>query len=292
MTVATNPTIAVFGATGNQGGAVVNALLDRGASVRALVRNPDSEKAKAFETQGVELAYADVVDPASLLRALKDVDAFFYMTTLAEDLQGSMSSETVQGMALADAAVEAAVPHVVFSSVGGAERKSGVPHFESKRRVEEYLDGLDIPVTVIRPVLFMDNFAFMGPSLENGEIVVRLPMPDGIPLQMIAVRDIGRVAAAALLDTATISGGAIEIAGDERTGSQIAAAFGEYAGLEARYEALPIQVLDGQDDMQKMFTWFAETPAYQADLAATRAIVPDILDLPGWMRATGWAPCA
>lgn len=292
MTVPTSPTIAVFGATGNQGGAVVNALLDRGASVRALVRNPDSEKAKALGAQGVELAYADVADPASLPRALKDVDAFFYMTTLTEDQQGSMSGETAQGIALADAAVEAGVPHVVFSSVGGAERKSGVPHFESKRRVEEYLDGLDIPVTVIRPVLFMDNFVFMGPSLENGEIVVRLPMPDGIPLQMIAVRDIGRVAAAALLDTGTISGDAIEIAGDERTGSQIAAAFGEHAGLEARYEALPIQVLDGQDDMQKMFTWFAETPAYQGDLAATRTIVPDVLDLPGWLRATDWTPRA
>lgn len=283
-----NRTIAVFGATGNQGGSVVNALLAQGAPVRALVRRPDSEKARALADRGAELAYADVGDPASLTRALKGVDALFYMTTLAEDQQGSMDGETAQGITLADAAAEAGVRHVVFSSVGGAERQSGVPHFESKRRVEEHLAGLGISVTTIRPVLFMDNFMFMGPSLENGEIVVRLPLPDGIPLQMIAVRDIGTVAAAALLDPGTVGGSTIEIAGDERTGSQIAAAFGEHAGRKARYEALPIQVLDGQDDMQKMFTWFAETPAYQADMSGTRAIVPDVLDLPGWLAATGW----
>ena len=79
----------------------------------------------------------------------------------------------------------------------------------------------------------------MGPTVESGEIVLRMPLPDDIPLQLIAIRDIGRISVAFLLGAAEAPGGAIEIAGDERTGSQIAEAFGAYAGLPARYEALP-----------------------------------------------------
>jgi len=79
----------------------------------------------------------------------------------------------------------------------------------------------------------------MGPTVESGEIVLRMPLPDDIPLQLIAIRDIGRISAAFLLGAAEAPGGAIEIAGAERIGSQIAEAFGAYAGLPARYEASP-----------------------------------------------------
>ena len=180
------------------------------------------------------------------------------------------------------------MPHVVFSSVGGAERDSGVPHFESKRRVEEHLQQSGLRTTMVRPVAFMDNFTFMGPSVENGEIVLRMPLPDHIPLQLIAVRDIGQISASFLLGAAEAPGGAIEIAGDERTGGQIAAAFGEHAGLPARYEALPLEVLGDNPDTQAMFRWFAETPAYQADIGAVKAIEPSAWDLPTWLRSSGW----
>ncbi|MGO2994407.1 MAG: NmrA family NAD(P)-binding protein, partial [Brachybacterium alimentarium] len=133
-------TIAVYGATGQQGGAVLDALLAKGASVRALVRNPSSDRAQALAQRGVELVQADADEPASLVPALDGVKALFFMTTppggvQTEDTEG----ETRQGIALADAAKQAGVPHVVYSSVGGAERETGVPHFESKRRVEEHL---------------------------------------------------------------------------------------------------------------------------------------------------------
>ena len=111
-----------------------------------------------------------------------------------------------------------------------------------------------------------------------------------IRLQMVAVRDIGQISAAFLLGAAEAPGGAIEIAGDERTGSQIAAAFGEHAGLPARYEALPLPVLGDDADTQAMFRWFAETPAYQADIRAAKAIEPSAWDLPTWLRSTGWMP--
>jgi uncharacterized protein YbjT (DUF2867 family) len=82
---------------------------------------------------------------------------------------------------------------------------------------------------------------FTGPKgTEDGELVVRLPLPAGVPLQMVATRDIGQVAAVALLDPDRIGGGAVEIAGDELTGEQVAAAFGSADGRKARYEAVPL----------------------------------------------------
>lgn len=130
-----------------------------------------------------------------------------------------------------------AIKSVVFNSISGAERDSGVSHFESKRRVEKHLRRSDLRATVVRPVAFMENFAILAPSVEDGEIVLRMPLPDGVRPKLIAVRDIGLVAASILLGTADVPGGAVEVGGDELAGSQIAAAFGAHAGLPARYEA-------------------------------------------------------
>ena len=148
-------TIAVFGGTGQQGRSVVDALLSRSARVRALVRNPESDRARALADRGVELARIEIGDAASLSAALKGADAFFFMTTPEGHSLADIEGETRQGLALVDAAVAAAVPHVVYSSVGGAERDSGVPHFESKRRVEEHLQQSGLRATVVRPVAFM-----------------------------------------------------------------------------------------------------------------------------------------
>ena len=289
MTTSTTRTIAVAGATGAQGGAVVDALLEQGARVRALVRSTGSERSRNLASRGVELVQIDAKDPASLNNALREVDAFFFMTTPYGDSQNpDIDGEIQQGVDFADAATAAHVPHVVFSSVGGAERNSGIPHFESKRRIEEHLLGSDLRVTIVRPVFFMDNFLSMAPTVESNELVLRLPLPDGIKLQTIATRDIGVVAAAALLDPTAVPA-AIEIAGDELTGSEIAAILGEHVGLSARYEALPVEVLDGQDDLQQMFRWLADTTAYQADIAAVRRIDADLWNLQAWLQATNYS---
>ena len=78
-------------------------------------------------------------------------------------------------------------------------------------------------------------------------------------------------------------GGEIEIAGDELTGEQIAAAFGDHAGLPARFEPLPLDVLADDPDQRAMFTWFTTPPAYRADIAATRRLVPDVKDFRAWL---------
>ncbi|MFF5009873.1 NmrA family NAD(P)-binding protein [Streptomyces phaeochromogenes] len=288
MNTHSSGTIAVFDALDVQGGAVIDALLSRGARVRGLVRDLGSDRARSLAGRGVELVRVEVGDAASLSAALEGVDAFFFMTTLEGDTH-DVDGETRQGIALIEAAVAAAVPNVVFSSVGGADRDSGVPIFESKRHLEERLEKSGLRATLVRPVVYMDHLPSLGPSVEDGEVVLRMPLPDHIPLQLIAIRDIGQISAAFLLGAAEAPGGAIEIAGDRRTGSQIAAAFGERAGLPARYEALPLQDLDGNPHLQAMFRWLQETPAFQADIEAVKEIEPTVWDLPAWIRSSGWA---
>jgi len=274
--------IAVVGATGQQGGATVRALLDAQTPVRALVRRTDSEAARALSELGADLVAADLDDPESLRAAFTGVRGVFAMTTPGYDQRTDL--EVSHGYAIADAAAAARVPHVVYSSVGGAERHTGIPHFDSKREVEQYLTALGLSTTFVRPVFFIDNFAqFVTPAIEDGTLVVRLPLPAGIPLQMITVRDIGAVAAAAALDPDRVAGGAIEIAGDELTGEQIAAAYQHRHDVPARYEPLPIDVLAGDADQRAMFEWFARPPAFQADFAGTRALAPRTQTFEQWL---------
>jgi uncharacterized protein YbjT (DUF2867 family) len=284
MSTQTTGTIAVFGATGQQGGAVVDGLLDHKAPVRALVRNPQSDRAQALAARGVELAAIRTDDPASLAAALTAVEAFYFMTPEANNLE-EVETEIRIGTSLVDAAVAARVPHVVFNSVFGADQESGVPHHDSKHLIEERLRKSGLRASMVRPTPFME---VMAPSVEHGEIVLRLPLPEDVPLKMISVRDIGRVAAALLLGTAEAPGGAVELVGDELTGPQIAAAFGARAEHSARYEALPLSALPSDLD-RAMFRQFAKMAEHPSDLSVVRAIEPATQDLAEWIRSTGWA---
>lgn len=272
--------VAIVGATGRQGSAAARALLHAGVSVRALVRDPAKSAAQALASAGAQLVFADFDDPKTIRAALDGVSRAFAMTTM--DSGRGTSGETADGIAIADAAKAASVEHLVYTSVGGAERHTGVPHFESKRRVEEHIESIGIPATFIRPTFFYENLLGRPPTPEDGSIVVRLPLADGIPLQMVAVDDIGEVAAAAIIDPDRVPGGAVEIAGDELTGSEIAATFGRQAGMPARYEPLP-PAAAGDDDIRAMFAWFAKSPSYQADRALTARLDPDLQTLEQWL---------
>ncbi|MFD7155540.1 NmrA/HSCARG family protein [Kribbella sp. NPDC059898] len=274
--------VAVVGATGRQGGATVRALVNANAPVRALTRRIDSDAANALRELGADVVAADLDDPNSLRAAFTGVDAVFAMTTPGYDAQ--IEREIAHGHAIADAAAAAGIPHVVYNSVGGAERCTGIPHFESKRDIELYLIKQGLSTTFVRPVFFMDNFAqFLTPMVQDGTLTVRLPLPDGIPLQMIAAEDIGAVAAAAVLDPERVAGGSIEIAGDELTGEQLAEAYQERYDVPARYEPLPIDVFGADADQQAMFTWFAHPPAFQADFAGTKSLAPQTKTFAQWL---------
>jgi uncharacterized protein YbjT (DUF2867 family) len=280
MTSTHQTPVAVIGATGQQGRSVVDALQDLNAPVRALVRNPDSPAARALRATGTEVVQADQEDSRSLADGLTDVAALFYMTTF-EGPEGP-AGEVRRGHAVADAAARAKVPHAVYSSVGGAERGTGIPHFESKFDVEKRLRGL-VPATILRPTFFMENLSAQLTPNEDGEIVIRMPMPGDVPVQMVAVRDIGRAAARLLVEPGAIDGDAIEIAGDELTLDLVAARAGEAFGVPARFETIPLEYLGDDEDLKAMFRWFAEGSSYQADLAQSRSLVAGASDVRSWL---------
>jgi uncharacterized protein YbjT (DUF2867 family) len=286
--VAVEGTILVLGGTGRQGGAVARELLRRGRTVHALVRDPQKEEARALKEAGAVLVRGDMDDEASLLAAMKDVHGVFSVQTFRGP--GGVEAEERQGRAVADAAVRAGVKHFVYSSVGGADRDTRVPHFESKLRIERYLLTLDLPTTVLRPVMFHDILLDIAPRPVEGELVLSLWLDPETSVQLIATSDIGAFAAEAFENPDVWIGRAVEIAGDDLTGPQMAAAFEAVSGVPTRFQQLPIEPLRAsRADLANMFDWF-ERDGYHADLPELRRIRPDLVSLETWLSDNWTAP--
>src|SRR5215468_4188010 len=160
-------TILITGVTGKQGGAVAQALQGTGFHLRGLTRMPEGERAAALARKGIEVVKGDLDDEATLRRALAGAWGVFSVQNTAE---AGVEREEAQGKRLATLAREAGVEHFVYTSVGSADKRTGVPHFENKWRIEETVRGLGFPSHVIlRPVFFMDNlvepFSLQGSTL-------------------------------------------------------------------------------------------------------------------------------
>ncbi|WP_261985782.1 NmrA/HSCARG family protein [Microbispora sp. CSR-4] len=284
--------VLVVGATGRQGGAAARRLLARGRNVRALVRDPGGSAAKALEESGAELLVGDLDDEESLRRAMRGVDGVFLALTMMQGptitVEGAAAEER-RGLTGARLAAEIRTGHLVYSSVPGTDHQSGIPHIESKARIEREIHELGLPATILRPVSFMENFStYNRPSLEDGTLVVRLPMDPGTPMQLISVEDIGVFAALAFERPGQYLGRTVDLGADEPTPSEIAATFGRVCGLPARFERTPIEHVRAFDPwVARMFEFFEEHPA-QVDLPALRAEHPGLMTLETWLRATGW----
>jgi uncharacterized protein YbjT (DUF2867 family) len=178
------------------------------------------------------------------------------------------------------------LPFLVYSSVGGVDRGSGVPHFESKHSIEQLLREA-VPVNFMRPTFFMETLRLV--IRRNGaQLMVAMPLPEDIAVQMVSVRDVGRVAATLLLsgDPAVAP---VEIAGDELTGEQIAQRIAHRLGSPTTYMQLPLDVLGDDEDLKMMFGWLTRLPAYQADFARTRELAGAVEDLSRWLERVGGA---
>ena len=187
-------TVLVTGATGQQGGAVIRHMLPKGWKLRALTRNPASREAKALALQGVEVVQGDLDDPASLARA---VDGVYGVYSVQDFWAVGARREVQQGKNLAVIAKKAGVKHFVYSSVAGAERNTGIPHWESKWEIENAIRDLRLPGTMLRPVAFMENYYI--DQVEIGILKGKLadPVRGDKPYQTIATEDIGAFVALA-----------------------------------------------------------------------------------------------
>lgn len=262
----TDRIILISGATGQQGGATARALAGKGFKIRALTRNPDSPAAKALAATGAELVKGELDDEASLTAALAGAwGAYGVQNTWTAGVEG----EEAQGHRFAKVARAAGVQHYVYASVASADRKTGIPHFDNKSRVEDTIRGLGFPsYAIIRPVFFMENLP--SPWFLNGDKLVSTLEPT-TKLQMIAVSDIGEYGALAFLDEARFRNLELDIAGDEVTLPEAAEILGGAMGQTLSYLQIPVsEVRKNSEDMALMLEWF-EAVGYDVDIAGNAA---------------------
>jgi uncharacterized protein YbjT (DUF2867 family) len=265
--------VLVFGATGTQGGAVARALLDRAVPVRALVRDPRSERARSLVDLGAELVVGDLGDEWSLAKAFSTVAVAYAITTPFEN---GADAEVRQGDTIIRAAAQAGLPWLILASVAAADR-APVPHFASKARIEARLRAASVPWTVVAPSYFYENVLAASQSISEG--VLPLPLPVDTPLHQVALRDLGAVVAAILDRRDEHLYTRIEVAADAPTPDQMAAAFGVRA-----VETSVRELAQRNPDLAAMYTFLAET-GYGIDVPALRARYPEV----AWSCFTDWA---
>jgi len=273
-------TILITGVTGHQGGAVAQALQGKGFHLRGLTRTPDSERAAALARRGIDLVKGDLDDEATLRHALSGAWGVF---GVQNPLQAGVEREEAQGRRLATLAREAGVEHYVYTSVGSANERTGVPHFDSKSRIEDTVRAVRFPSHVIlRPVFFMENL--LAPFSLQGSTLASALAPD-TKLQMIAVDDIGWFGARAFTDAAALNRREIDIAGDVRTMPETAAILTEALGRPIAFAQTPIEpVRQYSKDTALMLEWF-DRVGYSADIAGLeREFGRSLTKLPDWAR--------
>ena len=302
--------VAVAGATGAQGGGLVRAILaepEAGFAVRALTRDPGSEKARALASLGAQVVKADLDDAKSLRDAFRGADAAYCVTFFWDHF--SPDKEMSQARAMAEAAKAEGVGHVVWSTLEDTRRsvplddprmptlqgKYKVPHLDAKGESDRFFSELGLPVTFLLTSFYWDNLiAFgMGPKRgPDGKLAFVLPMADR-KLPGIAAEDIGRCAFGVFRRGAELIGKRVGIAGEHLTGTQMAAALAAAYGEEVVYQYVPPEVyrtfgFPGADDLANMFQFkrdFESAYCGARDVAFSRLLNPKLQTFEGWLAA-------
>jgi len=273
-------TILVTGATGLQGGAVLRYVRDKGFPVRAMTREPEKREARNLTGNGVEVVRGDLDAPDSLTRALEGA----YGVYSVQYARHGADTEVRQGINLADAARKLGISHFVYSSVGDADKNTGIPHFESKAKIERHIRDIGLPFTIVRPVFFMENWLAMRGQIELGTLAQ--PLSPDTRLQMVAVDDIGVCVSTAFEHPGNYRGRTIELAGDELSMTELAQAFSQSTGKDVRYMQVPWDQFKQQagSELTTMYHWF-EDVGYHVDIAALRREHPGLASFDSWLNA-------
>jgi len=280
--------VLVTGATGRQGGAVIRHMRPKGWRLRALSRNTKSYAAKELARQGVELVQGDLDDPASLERAARGAYGIY---SVQDFFAAGARREVRQGKNLADVAKKVGVEHFVFSSVGGAERNSGIPHFETKGEIEKYIRSLGLPATIFRPAGFMEMYHILEIEVRILKGTFADPVRPNKPFQTIATDDIGAFVALAFERPKDFIGLELEIAGSELTTRQAAEVFSHVLDRPVKAQRLPLVIVRMMfgNEFYKMFRWFNDE-GFKASIPDLRRKYPEVHlhTLEEWPREDGW----
>ena len=275
------PLIAVCGATGAQGGSVVNALLDtKKFRVRALTRNPDGEKGKLLLGKGCEVVKLDFDEKASIPPAFIGCHGAFLVTNFWEHMDAK--KEYAQATSLADGCKSAGVKHVVWSTLEDTRLfqddipKIGeykLPHFDEKGRANEYMKSIGLPVTLLYTSFYLDNFItqLKPQKQEDGSFIMSYPMGDAL-LAGVTVKDIGRSVAAVFSKGLGEPGESVGVASEHLKMSEMAECLSAVSGRKVVYVALEPDAyrklgFPGATELGNMFQFYRD---HSKELCVTR----------------------
>jgi len=300
--MSSNKVILVLGATGAQGGSVVNALLkDNLYKVRALTRNANSEKAKELKSKGVEVIEGDYSKVDDLRKALKGVYGFFAMTNFWDP--ASMGKEVELGKLQVDTAKEAGVQHFIWSTLANVRELSkgkwNVPHLTDKAVVEEYARKSGLHCTFVSPPFYYQNlFSFFPPKKESdGTYVWTMPMPEDRYLTAFDVDDTGAAVATAFNHPQEWKNINIPLAGEHDHPQNYIKTLGKVLGIKTRYNAISVESFaklgfPGAEELAQMFGWFNEFKCHGpgVDLSVGRKANPKLKTFEEYVKICGWRP--
>lgn len=300
--------IAVVGATGAQGGGLVRAILAEAQgefAARALTRNPDSEKARALATQGVEVVAADLDDEIGLERAFDGAYGAFCVTSFWEHF--SPEREIAQAGKMARAAKAAGLAHVIWSTLEDTRQwvpledgrmptlqgRYKVPHFDGKGEADGIFTELGLPVTFLLTSFYYENFIYFGAGPQpgpDGALAITFPLGRA-KLPGIAVGDIGRCALGIFRRPEEYVGSRAGIAGDCLTGEEMACAFTQHLGRPVRYNDISAEAyrglpFPGAADLGNMFQVirdFNEAFCAARNPELARRLNPSLETFDGWL---------
>ena len=252
-------------------------LRKKGFKLRALVRDPNSNQARQLMGHGEEVFQGSLDDPDSLMRAMDSVYGVF-------SVQPHTANEIQQGVAVIEAAKRQGVSHFVYSSVGSADEETGIPHFESKVKVEEHLRSSGLLYTIVRPVFFMENWwRGFGASIRSGQL--QQPLSPTANLQMVAVDDIGAFAVLAFEHPGQWKNRTFSLAGDELSMQQIADAFSRVTAQEVKYVQVSWDQFEKNmgRELTVMYHWFEEK-GFHFNIEEVRREYPSTHTFDRWLE--------
>lgn len=285
MAVDQSRMIVVTGATGLQGGAVARSLLSNGWRVRALTRNSESRPAKALAALGAEVVQGDMALPETLDPIFEGGYGVF---SVQNPFVSGVEGEIRQGKNVAEAARRAGVQHLIYASAGTGERGAGIPSWETKLVVEDYLKSLGVPYTILRPMAFMELMTEKKffPSVAAWQVMPAL-MGSSRKLVWISAQDIGLITAKAFAAPHSFTGRELRLASDVQSIDECREIYRELLGKQPSRFPMPVWMFERfglvGEDLSKMWRWL-RTANLDLDTTATLAIHPEALSVRSWLE--------
>ncbi|NUT96524.1 MAG: NmrA/HSCARG family protein [Saccharothrix sp.] len=274
--------VVVTGATGRQGGAVARHLLASGRRVRALTRDPDSPAARALARLGAEVVRGDMADRDSLRPVFVGAHGVY---SVQNPMISGLDGEVHQGRTVGDAAAEAGVEHFVYGSAGTGEPGTGVGSWESKLTVQAHLESLGLPLTVLRPMAFMELMTDKDfyPPVSAWHLMPKL-VGDDRPLPWLGVDDLGAVAARVFAEPERFTGADLRLTSDVVSLGECRALWTAVFGRGPKRFPMPVWVFERfvGDDLTAMWRWLRTHPT-DVDPARTREILPGARTVRQWL---------